>query len=82
MIPSFRFDSLNVSNSVTEYIKTEFEANCDDLIDIHPYNQKKIESKKEEEEIETLPQPLSYSSSISSFTNTAPMTSSSEQHNM
>jgi len=74
--------SLNESNSVTEYIKTEFEANCDDLIDIHPYNQKKIESKKEDEEIETLPQPLSYSSSISSFTNTAPMTSSSEQHNI
>jgi len=43
------FDSLNVSNSVTEYIKTEFEANCDDLIDTHPYNQKNIESKKEDE---------------------------------
>ena len=83
MIQSFRFDSFNTSTSKTEFIKAEFETNCNDVIDIHPYVDQNMQVTDEgDEEIESLPQPQPYSSSSSSFTNTQPMTFSTVQHKM
>ena len=62
LIRSFRYVYFNTSTSKTEYIKAEFEANCNDVIDIHPYvDQSKKEADEGDEEIESLPQPQPYS---------------------
>ena len=76
----FRYDAFNTSASSTEFIKAEFETSCSDVINIHPYeDKKKKQAEQGSEEIELLPKPVALSSSSSAFLESSPLTTSDGQ---
>ena len=80
MSQMFRITFSNYNKSKTEFIKKEFETVCNDVIDIHPYEE--MSKLASEGQIEPLPEPQAFSSSSGLLTNNQLASSSAveEQH--